>query len=731
MPPQAILSAPSARRRRVDALTRWIVAAGGAAVIAAIALMFLHLLWVVLPILAPARVAPAADGPLAEVPPLPAAQTKLLALNDTGETALRIDGTGRAAFFDLRSGKVLLSAQLPGTVFRAKPAFPQANAYALLHGDGRLRFIETRVGVAFDGDARRLAPSLEFPYGEEAIAIGQVEDFDLFFGREILVASLTGERIVLRRFPRPAPGLGLGRPQLATLAAPPAARRLMVGPRGDWLYLLGSDGAATLFDLRRAGQPRPLPSVRLSPTPPVATEPLPGRHSLLVGQTDGILTQWSLTPSGAGAGLQRLREFRLASAPVRIVPEHRRKGFAVFDADGNLHLGHATSGRLLERREVDLPAGAEAALSPRGDLLVILAPSGKLQRYAIANAHPEISWSTLWSKVWYEGYPAPARSWQSYAADAEFEPKFSLAPLLFGTLKAAFYAMLFAAPVAVMSAVYTARFMAPSLRRFVKPGIEVMAALPTVVLGLLAGLWLAPLIEERLASVLTALALLPVGMLAFAGLWGLLPSRMRGRWEGFQGLIALAPVALLIWTGMQFGAWTEQALFQGDLKAWMRSVLGLDYDQRNALVVGLAMGLAVVPIIFAIAEDAIHDVPARLTHGSLALGATRWQTVILVVLPTASPGIFSAATIGFGRALGETMIVLMATGNTPIMNFNIFQGMRTLAANIAVEMPESAVNSSHYRILFLSALILFGLSFAFNGLAEVVRQRLRIRYGEL
>lgn len=251
MPPQAMLSAPSARRRRVDALTRRIVAVGGATVIAAIALMFLHLLWVVLPILAPVRIAPAVDG----APSLPAAQTRLLRIDDTGETAFRIDATGRAAFFDLRSGKVLLSLQLPETVLRAKPAFPQADAYALLHGDGRLRFIETRVGVAFDGDARRLTPDLQFPYGGESIAIGQVEDFDLFFGREILVASLTEERIVLRRFPRPAPGLGLGRPHLTTLAAPPAAQRLIVGPRGDWLYLLGRDGAATLFDLRRPASP--------------------------------------------------------------------------------------------------------------------------------------------------------------------------------------------------------------------------------------------------------------------------------------------------------------------------------------------------------------------------------------------------------------------------------------------------------------------------------------------
>jgi phosphate transport system permease protein len=149
------------------------------------------------------------------------------------------------------------------------------------------------------------------------------------------------------------------------------------------------------------------------------------------------------------------------------------------------------------------------------------------------------------------------------------------------------------------------------------------------------------------------------------------------------------------------------------------------------LVVGIAMGFAVIPTIFSITEDAIFSVPKHLTQGSLALGATPWQTLTRVVIPTASPGIFSAVMIGMGRAVGETMIVLMATGNTPIMDMNIFEGMRTLAANIAVEMPESEVGGSHFRILFLAALVLFAFTFMVNTLAEVVRQRLRQKYGSL
>ncbi|MGL4681163.1 MAG: ABC transporter permease subunit, partial [Plesiomonas shigelloides] len=159
--------------------------------------------------------------------------------------------------------------------------------------------------------------------------------------------------------------------------------------------------------------------------------------------------------------------------------------------------------------------------------------------------------------------------------------------------------------------------------------------------------------------------------------------------------------------------------------------LGITFDQRNALVVGIAMGFAVIPNIFSIAEDAIFSVPRNLTNGSLALGATPWQTLTRVVLLTASPGIFSAVMIGLGRAVGETMIVLMATGNTPILDWSIFQGLRTLAANIAVEMPEAEVASTHYRVLFLTAFVLFVFTFVFNTIAEYIRQRLRDKYSSL
>ena len=269
------------------------------------------------------------------------------------------------------------------------------------------------------------------------------------------------------------------------------------------------------------------------------------------------------------------------------------------------------------------------------------------------------------------------------------------------------------------------------MRAIVKPGIEIMAALPTVILGFLGGLWLAPIIEANLSSVLSIFVFLRVVLFLFALAWSLLPDKLINATSGWYGLIVTPLILLSVYLAFALGPFFENVFFDGDSRAWFLEVMGLNYDQRNALVVGIIMGLAVIPTIFSISEDAVFAVPSHLIRGSLALGATHWQTLVKVVLLTASPGIFSAVMIGMGRAVGETMIVLMATGNTPLMDFNIFEGMRTFAANIAVELPESEVDSSHYRILFLAALVLFTFTFVINTVAEVVRQRLRERYGSL
>jgi phosphate transport system permease protein len=362
---------------------------------------------------------------------------------------------------------------------------------------------------------------------------------------------------------------------------------------------------------------------------------------------------------------------------------------------------------------------------------MVLDEANNVQVNELWNRHPQISFSAMWNKVWYEGRSDPEYIWQSSSASDEFESKFSLVPLSIGTLKAAFFAMLFAMPLAIMGAIYTAYFMTPKLRGMVKPTIEIMEALPTVILGFLAGLWLAPFMENNLPAVFSLLIGMPIVMLLMAFLWRYLPTMLRNRVpDGWEAAILVPVVLVFGWSMVTLSPYVEIWFFDGSMRQWFTDN-GITYDQRNAMVVGVAMGFAVIPTIYSIAEDAVFNVPRHLTQGSLALGATPWQTVLGVVIPTASPGIFSAIMIGFGRAVGETMIVLMATGNSPIVNFNIFEGMRTLSANIAVELPETAVGSTHFRILFLAALVLLTFTFILNTIAEVVRQRLRKRYSSL
>ena len=388
-----------------------------------------------------------------------------------------------------------------------------------------------------------------------------------------------------------------------------------------------------------------------------------------------------------------------------------------------------------------------------------------------------------------------------------FEPKLSLVPLIFGTLKATLYALLFAVPVALLAAIYTSEFVHPRLRAAIKPTMEMMASLPSVVLGFIAALVLALLIETWLSHLLAAMVVAPFALFLGAHLWQLLPLPTALRYGGLPKL-ALIFGALLggAWLGWVLGAPFERVVFAGDVLAWaagqrgsgagvlalllwplafllvassaasrvpwplfggpsgpglselvkwlvvcsvsallavalalVLDSLGADprnglvgpYVQRNALIVGFAMGFAVIPIVYTIAEDALASVPEHLRAASLDCGATPWQTALRVILPTAMSGVFAAVMVGMGRAVGETMIVVMAAGNTPILEWNIFSGLRALSANIAVELPEAVRDSTLYRMLFLAALVLFAMTFVVNTLAEAVRQRFRRRAAQL
>jgi phosphate transport system permease protein len=237
------------------------------------------------------------------------------------------------------------------------------------------------------------------------------------------------------------------------------------------------------------------------------------------------------------------------------------------------------------------------------------------------------------------------------------------------------------------------------------------------------------MVEKYAPGLLLMPLVIPALILCALVLWRMLPTRGRAWLKPGAEVFFLVPVTLLGgWLAISLGGVFESAVFGEDYRSWLLRTLGLTYDQRNSLVVGFAMGFAVIPLIFTITEDSLSNVPQHLRAGSLALGATPWQTAVRVILPTASPGIFSAVMIGFGRAVGETMIVLMATGNTPVMDWLMFNGFRALSANIAVELPEAPEGGTLYRILFLAAFLLFVMTFLVNTVAELVRLRLRRKY---
>ncbi|MCO5044722.1 MAG: ABC transporter permease subunit [Kiritimatiellae bacterium] len=511
-----------------------------------------------------------------------------------------------------------------------------------------------------------------------------------------------------------------------------AITALAVGHHGDLIIVGTSSGEIAEINLQDNDRtPRQSPPIRAERDARAITALgfLLGDRTLVVGTASGQVSTWQLLARDGAASLVKMHDFEPQRGSISaIAASPRNKGFVTASDEGDLYVRYGTTGRTLLKRSAD-EALAAVAFAPKGDGLVAGSPSGNLHRWTLNNPHPEITWKSLFGKVWYEGYNAPAYVWQSSGGTDEFEPKFSLTPLVFGTLKGTFYALLFAIPIALLGALYASQFMHPALKNLIKPVVELMAALPSVVLGFIAGIWLAPLMAQHMPALLLMPFVIAAVILAAVWAWHRAPVAARSRVRAGGELFLLAPAVLFGgWLSLQLGQAAESGLLSGDFRQWLLATFGLTFDQRNSMVVGFAMGFAVVPIIFTIAEDALAGVPPHLKAGALSLGATPWQTAVRVVLPTASPGIFSAIMIGFGRAVGETMIVLMATGNTPIMDASIFNGFRALSANIAVELPEAPEGGTLYRVLFLAALLLLAMTFVANTLAEWVRLHLRRRY---
>ncbi|NVO60035.1 ABC transporter permease subunit [Photobacterium damselae] len=742
----------SDRLRRIkDSWARVGVTAGGISVLITLVLIFFYLLYVIGPIFSSVTVKPSQQFSL----PIQG-QTAALGTDDNNQLAYRFSFEGTVDFVRLFQAEKTLteqdrSASQQSHLVTTKSVITNPTAFAaslprdqlFVYGDeqGQAMVVKPDFVTHFADGHKTVVPELLYPAGKQALQLAPVGEplVKLAISGREGDAALVGKTQSGQFYAMVFWTHGLDSSQhqwqynrYPIIGLPANVTDFDVTPDGKTLYALSGKELYVVKLTKQQAMIRQVVSVSDDKTIPVGMYLLSGAQSLLLVNSDNTVNQWFEVVKDGKRTLVHAREFEFSASPIyKLIPEYFRKGFYAIQQDGTVSAYFTSEHNIIYQQKLFTALPDFVAISPRANLLLTL-NGEQWKSYSVDNLHPEIGLSSLWQKVWYEGYSEPDYVWQSTSASNEFEPKLSLVPIVFGTFKAAIYALFFAIPLALGGAIYTAYFMSSKMRRVVKPTIELMEALPTVILGFLAGIWLAPIVEKHLPGIVMILVLFPLTMLLVGLLWSILPGRWRHKIPNGMHIALLMPViALLTYGCFAISPWIEQWLFHGDVRSYVTNELGIGYDQRNALVVGIAMGFAVIPTIFSIAEDAIFSVPKHLTNGSLALGATHWQTLTKVVLLTASPGIFSAVMMGLGRAVGETMIVLMATGNTPVMDWNILQGMRTLAATIAIEMPESEVGSSHYRVLFLAAFVLFVATFVFNTIAELVRQRLREKYRSL
>lgn len=927
------------RVRMVDSLARSTIQAGGMAVLAAMCGIMVFLVATAAPLFAGASMKGAgptgtldAIGPIAVVRLVNGADHALLVTRDGRMLGVALENQSIGVETDLAGGaEVTATAFEPG---RWRLTLGTQDGRILTRQiDLRWLLVSPEAQAALPAAASESVFTLDAPTRNTLAAAMNLSDAivdDAYVertrdGRLLLWQPMVGEASAIQL------GLGEGAVQLVHSAGVGTRRRFLTAVRSDGTAIFGvmrsvvrldgggvtdrlteygfaldrpgqmprgifvlSDGASVIAAWEDGGFSRydarnPADGIVLAETGRLVPE---GHHigvvtmalgsqTMLVGDGTGMLSAWLVSDvrdsqTSDGRRLTRRWQLDLSDSPiVSIEPGDRDRSAAVAMSDGLVALIHLTS----EKRFASLRLEGKpvfAAASPSEELLLGMNEQGQYVSRVLEPGHPGVSWRSLFGKVHYEGYPDAQWVYQS-TGDAASEPKYSVVPLLFGTAKATFFAMLFAAPLAVMAAIYASEFMHRSIHRVVKPSIELMASLPSVVIGFVAAMVVAPFVRQWLPSIMLAMLVLPLVAVTAGMLWQIVPPRY-GRKLGSRSQLAALAVVLLMGAALSMvsGPLVEQTLFHpsrqdaliragmyepvpdaalplearspagmsaagisalrrdglyfvegravrpvdggGDVPAtgasierwldgnfgrawpgwlvammipaslvvpalharlfsrrwigmldgmsrplagamemvrlltsigavigvaalagWALELLGLDprdsifgrFTQKNTLVVGIVMGFAVIPIIFTISEDALASVPRSLRSASLGAGATPWQTAVRVVLPVAGSGIFSACMIGLGRAVGETMIVLMATGNTPEMDLNIFSGFRSLSANIAVELPEAPRDGTHFRVLFLCGLVLFVMTLVINTSAEVVRQHFRKRNAAL
>ena len=940
----ATTPAPATRRRKtsrrvhlMDKVSSTVITLGGMLVVVSVLGIAVYLIGVTAPLFAPGRIEPAAASVFAAH----GGSDDAIIMLDTDESrvaAIRLTADGVLDTIKIATGEVLLSQKVipDGATLTAFVRAPRDGHVALGYSDGTIQIGTIGFTTEFLSSQREPAELNNLAIGEarafgggiaERTPIGQVRltrpaidlaaptplrtgdgavirlDFQVGASQRFIAAMREDGSLAFNDVrTRPNLGGGPARVTLRTFEIPAALiersetpMRVDVLGDGHSVLLIWEDGFAERISMANAAEP--ILAEKLQLVAPgrriTAISKMIGGQTMIIGDSAGGVTGWFAARNELGRTPDK-REFvpahpltPQAGAITSIDVSTRDRTFITGDETGVAWVRNMTAETLVATIE---HSSAEpivfARLTPKTDGVILMNASGQAETWTLDAPHADASVKALFGKVWYEGDPAPSYNYQSSSGDDAAEAKYNLVPLIFGTLKATIYTMLIAAPLGILGAIYTSEFLSARVRTAIKPSIEMMASLPSVVLGFIAAMLLAPMIRDALPGVILAFAAVPFGVLLAAHIWHFAPVRLMSRLSAGGRLAMIIGVTLLAgFVSIRFGSVMESILFRpsqadvliragsyetverdewpewfaavtsvsdsdsrrlredglafregnvvravgdaadpalareieihgyadADLRAWLDGVIGgawpgwfvlafpasailvalllsrfvnpavrawdrehspaaeagvelikfllavgatavaaaigataltsvgLDprdsifgtFGQRNTLVVGIAMAVAVIPIIYTISDDAMTSVPDSLRSASLGAGATTWQTAVRVVLPVALSGVFSACMIGLGRAAGETMIVLMATGNTPIMSWSIFDGLRTLSANIAVELPEAPKDGTHYRVLFLCGLALFAMTFTVNTAAEIVRQRVRKRSASL
>lgn len=586
----------------------------------------------------------------------------------------------------------------------------------------------------------------------------------------------------------------------------------MLNAQGENVTTISPNGLAQLWRLTSEQDMKLLAShwtIAGSESSILETVPILGRNTFLISSESGELEGIAPYFGSEKSDLVSIHRISLHSNGIsNLASATNSRVVSALTDDGVASLIYVPTNRKLLEWSVE--PGSKIFFSA-GSRYIASMHSSSVKISKLNLRFPEAGWKSFLTANWFEGYDIPKHLWQSSSGTIQGEIKLSIVPLLFGTIKATFYTLVIAIPLGLVSAIFSSEYLHPSNRARIKPIMELMASVPSVALGFVGAVALAPLLKDQLFGVLFFVYLTILLLVSVPALLATLPNSLAIFANRHRALMLSLVLCVSLAFSNIYATKVESILFGGPLALWLNgefgkvfpgwlcicllpcgvatfwasshfqverklsekyerfrketaaraltihtgllvasvalacllsmtfSFLGWDtrgtlldsYQERNALLVGMVLGFAIVPLIFTLSEDALQAVPQHLRAASMSCGATVWQTTMRVVIPTAISGLFSAVMLGLGRAIGETMVVLMVSGNSPIMELNPFSGFRTLSATLAVELPEAAGGSTHYHSLFFVSLVLFFMTVAVNSVAEFVRLKFKRNASQL